>query len=186
MKRQLNAGFSIIELMVVVAIIGILATVAVPNFQKFQAKAKQANAKSELTGVYTAETAFFTEFGTYHGDLPYTGYTPEGITAAAESSGSCGAMAGVLRIYSVGFTGDGITGQVTGGPALPAASTCGTGGGFIFFVANNPSAVTTTSGATATASNFTASARGLIRAGGGTDSWTMNNNRVLANTVSGY
>ena len=57
-------GFSLIELMVVVAIIGILSAVAVPQFQKFQKKAKQAEAKMGLAAVYTAQKVFHIEHDT--------------------------------------------------------------------------------------------------------------------------
>ena len=58
-------GFTLIELMIVVAIIGILAAIAIPNFLKFQAKSKQSEAKTNLKAVYTAETSYFGENNTY-------------------------------------------------------------------------------------------------------------------------
>ena len=58
-------GFTLIELMIVVAIIGILAAIAIPNFLKFQARSKQSEAKTNLKAVFTAETAYFGENNTY-------------------------------------------------------------------------------------------------------------------------
>ena len=46
-----NKGFSLVELMVVVAIIGILAALAVPRFTVFQVKARQSEAKTNLNLV---------------------------------------------------------------------------------------------------------------------------------------
>lgn len=55
MKRK---GFTLIELMIVVAIIGILAAIAIPNFLKFQCKSKTSEAKEMLKGIYTANVAY--------------------------------------------------------------------------------------------------------------------------------
>lgn len=51
-------GFSLLELMVVVAILGVLATVAVPRFNIFRARARQSEAKSNLGVIYTLQEAF--------------------------------------------------------------------------------------------------------------------------------
>jgi type IV pilus assembly protein PilA len=70
-------GFTLIELMIVVAIIGILAAIAIPNFLKFQAKSKQSEAKTNLKAVFTAETAYFGENNTY-GTFTTANWTPIG------------------------------------------------------------------------------------------------------------
>ncbi|MDH4229486.1 MAG: prepilin-type N-terminal cleavage/methylation domain-containing protein, partial [Nitrospirota bacterium] len=55
MKNTENQkGFTLIELMIVVAIIGILAAVAIPNFLQYQAKSKQSEARVLLSGLYTS------------------------------------------------------------------------------------------------------------------------------------
>jgi len=62
-KRR--GGFTLIELMIVVAIIGILAAIAIPNFLRFQLKAKTSEGKTNLAAIRTAEESYFAEFGAY-------------------------------------------------------------------------------------------------------------------------
>jgi prepilin-type N-terminal cleavage/methylation domain-containing protein len=64
-NRRSQAGFSLVELMVVVAIIAVLAAIAVPRFQMFQAKAKQAEAKQNLSFIYTLEQSYQADNDTY-------------------------------------------------------------------------------------------------------------------------
>ncbi|PSW60495.1 prepilin-type cleavage/methylation domain-containing protein [Photobacterium kishitanii] len=58
-------GFTLIELMIVVAIIGVLSAIAVPAYQKYVAKAEGAAALSTLTGLKTNAEAFTVENGTF-------------------------------------------------------------------------------------------------------------------------
>ena len=76
LKLRDQSGFTLVELMIVVAIIGVLSAVAVPNFKKYQAKAKTSEAKVQLAAAYTAQQAFFGDFSIYHACLAYMGYEP--------------------------------------------------------------------------------------------------------------
>jgi type IV pilus assembly protein PilA len=60
-----RGGFTLIELMIVVAIIGILAAIAIPNFLRFQLKAKSSEGKTNLAAIRTAEESYFAEYGVY-------------------------------------------------------------------------------------------------------------------------
>jgi type IV pilus assembly protein PilA len=64
-RTKAQRGFSLVELMVVVAIISILSAIAIPKFKTFQAKARQAEAKSNLANIFTLELAYQAEADTF-------------------------------------------------------------------------------------------------------------------------
>src|SRR4051812_23901987 len=88
-KRAKLYGFTLVELLIVVAIIGVLATIGVPTFRQMVQKSKKSEAKVALGGLYTTETAFFSEYGVYGSNIDKIGFDLEG---SANN-----------RIYTVGF-----------------------------------------------------------------------------------
>lgn len=103
-----DAGFTLIELMATVAIVGVLAAIAIPNYTKYQRKARQAEAKSALGSIYVAErTIFNSEDGrTFSSCVGALGYAPEGI-----------------NLYAVGFTDV----AARGGTCMPNGAPLGAG-----------------------------------------------------------
>ena len=102
MKLQLrsnNKAFSMIELMVVVAIIGVLAAIGIPEYSKFQAKARQSEAKLSLAALFTAEEAFRQQWNTFTVDLFNAGFSVQGarlryVTGFQDGAGCVGYSAG--------------------------------------------------------------------------------------------
>ncbi|MEE8417578.1 MAG: prepilin-type N-terminal cleavage/methylation domain-containing protein [candidate division Zixibacteria bacterium] len=60
-----SKGFTLIELMIVVVIIGILAALAIPRFMRSTTKSKQSEAKQLLKQIYTMQRAYRQEFNAY-------------------------------------------------------------------------------------------------------------------------
>jgi type IV pilus assembly protein PilA len=58
-------GFTLIELMIVVALIGVLAAIAIPNFLRYQMRARSTETLTHLKGIGTTEDAYYAEHGTY-------------------------------------------------------------------------------------------------------------------------
>src|SRR2546425_7496767 len=108
MKKLVQKGFTLIELMIVVAIIGILAAIAIPNFIKFQARSKQSEAKANLKAIFTAQKAFYQEkdrFSTLTGEV---GFEPERNNRYAyflAATGTIEPRTGATLVQATTFTG---------------------------------------------------------------------------------
>ena len=76
-----DRGFTLIELMICVAIIGILATIAIPAMVRYQNDSKTAEVKANLGSIRVAEEAYFAENGAYLAAVPEPPLIP-GVTAA--------------------------------------------------------------------------------------------------------
>lgn len=76
-KRSQTNGFTLLELLVTVSIIGLLATVGIPLWKKQVQKAKKSEAKVGLAAIYSVQKGFFTEFGAFGSNLTILGFEIE-------------------------------------------------------------------------------------------------------------
>ena len=73
--RSRESGFTLIELMIIVAIIGILAAIAIPNFMTLVHKSKRAEAYYVLKSVWTDQQGYFTEAAMFADGFDELGFT---------------------------------------------------------------------------------------------------------------
>jgi type IV pilus assembly protein PilA len=108
LRKRGKKGFTLIELMIVVAIIGILAAIAIPNFLRFQAKSKQSEAKTNLKAIFTAETSYFGENNSF-ANLSTVNYSPVGTrflyaySTGSDNAGNASYVTEAQGAPSVGF-----------------------------------------------------------------------------------
>lgn len=66
-RTRSSAGFTLVEVMIVVALIGVLASVAVPSFIAYQAKSRRSEAYSNLRAIASSQSSFYATKGVYYG-----------------------------------------------------------------------------------------------------------------------
>jgi prepilin-type N-terminal cleavage/methylation domain-containing protein len=87
-EHRKTRGFTIIELMITLGIIGVLSAIAIPSFRSYQMRTKRSEAMSNLTGIARTQSAFYSQAGLYSfvpsmpGSVPLP--TPRHWTASAD------------------------------------------------------------------------------------------------------
>ncbi len=196
-----SQGFTLVELLIVVAIIGVLASQGVPAYRRMIMKSRKGEAQIMLGNIATVQSAFFSEYGAYGDHLARMGATMEGTQFVY--AGGVGVDGGCARKVAPWFPLAATIPALLSNPNynVALAPVNGQSSNMIGRAtqASCLAAAATDASLTGAAAAYLATATGYIRGGtleqqngcaGGAaglncDQWTMDQNRSLINVVDG-
>jgi type IV pilus assembly protein PilE len=109
-----SRGITLIELVVVTAIVAVLAAIAVPSYRAYLLRSRRAEAKAELLSLAAAQEKFYLQNNTYAGNGVLTTAPPAGLGRRANSEGGYYTIAIAAGANAAQFSA---TATATGGQA---------------------------------------------------------------------
>ena len=184
-KLSRAKGFTLIELMVAVGIVGILMSIGIPAYNRMTLKSKQSEAKGALAALYANQRQFYSQYQSYHMDMLAIGYNGRDLNLYGVWNCVSDVWGGTVHGYKGRMTTPAVT-SVTGplwglGPFYPswtfaAGYTCNAGPpvawGICSAMGNNPQ-------------TLGLAAIGQLRPGAIMDVWVMNERKTLSNCSNG-
>ena len=117
--KKKEKGFTLIELMIVIAIIGILAAIAIPQFSAYRTRSYNSAAQADLRNAATAQEAYYVDNQTYVGTVAtleggtYGFYTSQNVKVAFTAAAAAYTMSAYHSSGNKTYTIEGPGGSIT-------------------------------------------------------------------------